>query len=294
MIPDFIDDDRANPRPRVRTAQGVGNLRGILRLPSADDVAPEAHAVFGRAEAEAVAVTGQIPVRIGGKEINFLAMRIEPEAARQSRVGVPVILGEDKVAPGLDDRLRRNAEFMRHRPLVGQIPVADVHVHRIRVVQLNGVHLRRVGVRERFVDENPRNVRRWIVRARRAARERAGAPIRSLAPRARRGMFVNHDQRKAEAVGRRIPRVVVIKVQNQLAARPFQRQSFTCIIEAAGIFSSEVRRCAIARSERRQIFDDDKMLPGTEAGHSAAGKGEADAVGEMNAAQVQRRCPDIF
>src|SRR5205807_6089550 len=81
MIPDFIDDDRANPRPRVRTAQGVGNLRGILRLPSADDVAPEAHAVFGRTEAEAVAVTGQIPVRIGGKEINFLAMRIEPEAA---------------------------------------------------------------------------------------------------------------------------------------------------------------------------------------------------------------------
>ena len=80
MILDFVDHDRPNSRPRIRFAQRVRRLRGVLRLARADRLAPEAHAVLRRPEAEAVAVASQIPIRIGREEVDFLAVRIEAEA----------------------------------------------------------------------------------------------------------------------------------------------------------------------------------------------------------------------
>ena len=79
-------------------------------------------------------------------------MRIEPETARRSRVGVPIIFGHNEIAARGNDGRSGNAEFLRHSALVGQIPVADVHGRRVGVIKLDGIKLRRVGVGEGLVD----------------------------------------------------------------------------------------------------------------------------------------------
>ena len=61
VITDFVDDHRSDTRPGVRRSQSVEDLRRILRLAGADDVAAKGHSVLRRAKTETVAVTGQIP-----------------------------------------------------------------------------------------------------------------------------------------------------------------------------------------------------------------------------------------
>ena len=64
-------------------------------------------------------------------------MRIEPEAVRRVRIGVEIVFREHKVAARGNDFRSGDAEFLRHGALVGQIPVADVHVGWIGIEQFD-------------------------------------------------------------------------------------------------------------------------------------------------------------
>ena len=128
VIPDFVDDHRPDARPGVRPSESVDDLRRILPLAGADDVAAKGHSVLRRAKTKTVAVTGQIPGGIRRVEVNLFAVRIEPEAVRRARIGVEIVFSEHKVAARGNDFWSGDAEFLRHGSLVGQIPIADVDV----------------------------------------------------------------------------------------------------------------------------------------------------------------------
>ena len=80
MVLDFVDHHRPDPRHGIRLAQRVRRLCRVLRFTSADRIAPEAHPVLRRPEAESVAVAGQVAVRVGREEVDFLAVRVKAEA----------------------------------------------------------------------------------------------------------------------------------------------------------------------------------------------------------------------
>ena len=166
MITDFIEDDRADPRPGVGPAECVRLLRRILCFTRADDVTTKADSVLRCAESEAVAITGQVAGGIRGVEVNLLPVRIEPEAVRRGRVGIPVILAQDQVTTRRNDVGRGDAEFPGNGPLVGEVPVADIDVGRVGVVEFDRIELGRVSMRERFVDQNAADGRWRVVRAR--------------------------------------------------------------------------------------------------------------------------------
>ena len=152
VITNFVDDHRPHPRPGVGRSQGVEDLRRILRLAGADDVAAKAHSVLRRAKTETIAVAGQVPVRVRRVEVNFFAVRIEPKAVRRARTGIEIVFREHDVAARGNDFRSGDAEFLRHGALVGQIPIADVHVGCVGIKKLDRVELRQVGVREDLVD----------------------------------------------------------------------------------------------------------------------------------------------
>ena len=111
-----------------------------MRLTRADDVTSETDTVLCRSERKPVAVAGQISVRVAGVEINLLAMRIETKAVRRGGIRVPVDLREHNIAARRDTGAgvsREDAKLLRHGALVGQIPIADVHVGRVRIVKLD-------------------------------------------------------------------------------------------------------------------------------------------------------------
>jgi hypothetical protein len=74
MIIDFVDDERADTWPGIRFAQGIGQLRGILRLTRADDIAPERNSVLCGAEGEPITIPCEIAVCVAGVKVDFLAV----------------------------------------------------------------------------------------------------------------------------------------------------------------------------------------------------------------------------
>src|SRR6185503_1611038 len=104
----------------------------------------------------------------------------EAEAVRRAGVWVPIVFREGQITVGQNGFVCGNAEFLRYRALVGQIPVSNADVCRIGIVEFDGIELRRVGMGEGFVDQYTGNIRRRVVCTRRAANRRTGAPIRRI------------------------------------------------------------------------------------------------------------------
>src|SRR2546425_13238398 len=73
----------------------------------------------------------------------------------------------------------RDTEFLRHSALIGQIPIADVNVGRVRIVKLDGVQLRRGGGGGGLVGKNaPGNRRRKLPSPWPPQQHAGGAPWR--------------------------------------------------------------------------------------------------------------------
>ena len=140
MILDFVDHHRTDARSGVQSPECIHPLRRILRLTRADDVTSETDTVLRRPKCKPITVTGQISIRVCGVEVNFLAVRIESKVVRRSRIRVPVVFREHNKAACRDGGagvVGGDAKLLRRSALVSEIPVADVHVGRVRVVKLD-------------------------------------------------------------------------------------------------------------------------------------------------------------
>jgi len=104
---DFIDDDGTDAGPGVGRAKRERFLGRILRLAGADHVTPKLTPFCAAPNCKIHRCTQvRFPPASADVEINFLAMRIEPETIGRIRVGVPIIIREDNIAPGRDGRAR--------------------------------------------------------------------------------------------------------------------------------------------------------------------------------------------
>ena len=93
----------------------------------------------------------------------------------------------------MNDRRVRNAELFWRPGVVGDEPAAEVHFARGRIEQLDGIDLRRIGVREQFIDENRRDIGRRVNGPRRTVDGTAGTPTLLIAPRFPRRVLI-HDR----------------------------------------------------------------------------------------------------
>ena len=137
MVHDFIDHDRTNPRSCVRRTQRVLPLRRVLNLAGANRVTPEGKPVGRGAKAEPIAETGKIAGGIGREQIYFFAVRIEQEARWIGWIGIEIRFGKYSITTGRDRRAHGDVKLLRHRARIREVPVADVHVERVRIVQFD-------------------------------------------------------------------------------------------------------------------------------------------------------------
>ena len=72
MVMHFVEDDRADARTGIGLARGAGRLGREMFLTRADDVASKRFAIGGGAEAEAVAVAGQVAGFAGTEQVDFI------------------------------------------------------------------------------------------------------------------------------------------------------------------------------------------------------------------------------
>src|SRR6266850_270384 len=73
MVIDFVDHNRFDSRPCIRSAKSPRRLQWELLLTDAIDVTSERNSVLRGAKREPMAVTGQLACRIGRKEIDVIA-----------------------------------------------------------------------------------------------------------------------------------------------------------------------------------------------------------------------------
>ena len=98
-------------------------------------------------------------------------------------------------------------------------------------------------------------------------------------PRVQRRLFIDDDEREAQAVCDRIPAIVEGKIMDGLARRTASARPLTRVVELAGEFASDaIGGAGIARGKGREIPDDQARVRRGEAGHPAgSGEGEPDA-----------------
>ncbi len=124
-------------------------------------------------------VTGQVGVRIPAEQISHF-----PILGEQKAGGADVEMSgvEDQVSGGGNGRAGGDAVFLRMVEIVGEKPAPDVHRGCGGIEQLNGIHVRQVGVGENLVDQHRGN--RWQdIRAAGGTIQRtAGPPARLVAP----------------------------------------------------------------------------------------------------------------
>ena len=80
--------------------------------------------------------------------------RIERKRNGRTAGRVELIFIEHLERAGGDDRAVRNAVLLQIIRRVADVPTTNVHVAAARIVKLNGVLQRRVGVAEHFVDDD--------------------------------------------------------------------------------------------------------------------------------------------
>src|SRR5262249_27767092 len=109
----------------------------ILDFASARRVTTKRDSVRRCTKTEPVAETRQVSGGVGGKEINFFTVRIEQEARGASRTGIEIRFREDAIPARWNWRADRDANLLRHRAIIREIPIANVHRERIGIVEFD-------------------------------------------------------------------------------------------------------------------------------------------------------------
>ena len=146
------------------------------------------------------------------REVDGVAVGVEGEGDQAARIAggqraEVVVLGQDVVAVGRDDRARRDLVLRQIGTAVADEPVADVDRLGSRVVELDHVAGGAGGVRHHLVDDD-RTGQRGASRGRRCRACRRAcrwAPSRSWNPRAKALGWRWDHQRETAAGGLRIP-----------------------------------------------------------------------------------------
>src|SRR5262245_45173614 len=105
------DDERADARPGVRTAERVAQLRGKLFLTRAGDEPAKGIKHTRGPVVESVAVAGEIRRCVSAEEIHAAAPRIEREAGEQARSGIEHRFVKDQKCTTTNGRSIRDAEL---------------------------------------------------------------------------------------------------------------------------------------------------------------------------------------
>ena len=190
-----------------------------MLLALAGDVASKGNSIVGRAKIEAVEITGQIAVGVSREQVNFVPLAAERETGRHARVGIELRFIEDPVGTACQNRPIRNPIFFRGEEVVGQEPAAEIGTAACWVEQLDTVgRRRRIGARKGLVNHHRHDGgRRGVGDARRAVDCAAGPPVGFGIPGIWLRLFIDHDQRKPEAVGNRVPAIVIAEIEDLLA-----------------------------------------------------------------------------
>ena len=283
-IHDLVDDDGSDLGAGVGGAEGVGFLGHEMLEAIAGNVAAKRNAVDLRPELEAVAVAGDISA-VTGEQVNLLAQRTERESIRAD-IELAFVKGDK--ATRRDDGVGWDAVFSGLVVVVGEEPAPDGCRAGNRIVELNGVELRRVGVRQSFVDNHGREAGRGAIKAaRRAVESHTRPPTGRVGPGVKRRILITNHQREALAVGRGIPGVIINEIDDRLLERPLEVEVFATVAESASVLAGDVRDRRIARAEGSRIGDEHQVLAGAKVGDGVRGReGEVNAVSEADADEV--------
>ena len=284
VVMNLGDDHRPDARSGVGRAGGRCELRRELRLTRADEIAAKGFPIRRRVEAEPVVVAGQVRVHVPGEEIHVVAVGIEREAAVRAGRGVKIRLVEHQVTERCEHRAVGDAEFFRHRRVVGEEPAAEVHHVGGGIKQLDEVHAG-FAVGQNFIDEHGRHGERRIVRAGRAAQRAARAPVFWIAE-IRIGVRVDRHEREIKPVRRHRPgrEIAVSEGQHLRAERMRKRDRLAAVGEASGVEAIHCHAGVPAREGGRIAGEDEELAGGQLRAH---GKGEGEA-GEIQPAQAER------
>ena len=261
---------------------------------NAGDVTAKRHAVLRRAEFEPVKIAGQIGRGIAGEQPDLVPQRTQRKTCRRAVVEI-LFVHHQKTARGYG-RIVGEAVFFRFIEIVGQKPAADVHRVGGGVVELHRIDLRQIGVGERFIDPDRRERRgRGIGEAGRAVHVAAGPPTELVTPGVQRRVFVHDDERKTEAIGDRIPGVVVPEIENGFERAADEGEPLAGVVQTARILAGDVADGRVTRRKCRPVLHEQGGLPRAEGGDAAGGgEGVIDAVGEAHADQIQRAGADVL
>src|SRR5262249_44279730 len=125
MIHDLTEDDGSDEWTAVGQTGCRCDLSGELLFPGADDVASERLAIGRGAKAKPVTVTGEIAVRVAGKQIHVIAPGIEGKAVIGARSRVEVAFLENKKAERANRGRVRQAELGGDARGIGEEPAAQ-------------------------------------------------------------------------------------------------------------------------------------------------------------------------
>src|SRR6185436_4777323 len=128
VVVNLADDDGADARAGIARFGRGRPLRRELFFAGADDMAAKADSVGGGAEAEPVAVAGEVGGGIAGSEVNGISCRIEREAVERSGPSVELCFREHEIAARRNHRAGRDAELRRPTAIVAEEPTAEVDV----------------------------------------------------------------------------------------------------------------------------------------------------------------------
>src|SRR5262249_24482167 len=127
MIMDFVDDHQTKARAAVKRTEGRRELRHELFLTCAVEVAPEAHALGGAAEMEAVAVTGEVRLSVAEEKEHFVTAQTKGKTAVGPKRWVEARLVHQQESTRRKEGVCRKAKFHRYGWVVGEKPAAEVH-----------------------------------------------------------------------------------------------------------------------------------------------------------------------
>src|SRR6185503_7335985 len=93
---------------------------------------------------------------------------------------------------------------------------------------------------------------------------------------------------KSQAIGDRVPIILVIEVENLFSRSVDEANAFAAVVQCASELSSDRQPAAVALREGRGILDDEHARSRRKTGDRAPGEIEGDAVGKAHAIEVER------
>ena len=149
-------------------------------------------------------------------------------------------------------------------------------------------------MREQFVDENGRDVRRRVNVPGRTIHDAAGTPAFLVAPGLPGRGLVDGDQRETQPVRDRIPGTVIGEFQYLFARGVLQTDCLTAVVERACVLPGDIEPGPVPGRKRGRVFNHQHGGARQEIRHGAAGEIEINSAGQADAAQVQRLGPDVL